>query len=100
MTVNLPRGEMANPSCGACNAETRWHVLGWQCEDCGLKFVGDDLEASYLDDDAKQCAEPFGNWWHGDGKIGVGWRFECHPCQLPAGHASVMHYHGCERIRA
>lgn len=93
----LPNAVPQNPACGACGIETRWHVLGYQCEECLLVFddVNSDLAASFLNPDAEPCGVACDNYWHGDHKIKQGHGYDCGTCQLPSGHTS-MHWTGCE----
>lgn len=96
--MTLPVAVPQNPACGACGTELRFGSDGsLVCEQCLLRY-DDVLTASYMDPDAKPCGAPCDNWWHGDDRIKKGWRFNCRPCQLPAGHVKGLCWTGCERL--
>lgn len=93
----LPNAQEQNPACGVCGSETEDNPDGpFRCEDCGLAFDRDTLTASFLDPDAKPCGAPCDNFWHGDNKIRPGVGYDCSTCKLPAGHANMLHWTGCE----
>lgn len=81
----LPNAVPQNPACGACGIETRWHVLGYQCEECLLVFddVNSDLAASFLNPDAEPCGVACDNYWHGDHKDQAGTRLRLRDMPTP-----------------
>ena len=91
----IPSAEWQNPSCGACFRETRCEGSGeFICEDCSLVFRGWDLVGSFLNEEDVRCSSRCNNLWHAPHRVEFGLAWECYPCALPRGHAS-MHWNPC-----
>lgn len=94
---DLPAAHHQFPMCGACHGDT-WHDDGdYRCDDCGLSFDSDTLEAHFTDETAAVCGAPCDNTWHRRRRDPAGRVIDvdCGTCQLPDGHPSRFHWTGC-----
>lgn len=92
----LPAAKHPLPACGACGEETYPEGADYCCDECGLRFDGETLAATYIDPDAQPCGEPCNNWWHSPDN-GTPCRYTCYPCALPEDHVSP-HWAGCTYV--
>lgn len=102
--------------CGVCKTELTLPEDVLVCEDCQLVYTSPDVSGDYLDPEVEPCGadfhlaqpsvvtRPFRTFQDTDGtKTVLEYRTTTttySTCQLPATHASGMHYHPEHRVMA